>query len=85
MRFANEKNLPFLAYAGSHGSLTTMSKMTCGIEIDLHQLSGVEVASDGQTAKFGGGIMAKNVTDNLWAAGKQTGKSMSLCSAIVPQ
>lgn len=48
--------------------------MTHGIEIYLSQLSTVEIAQDGKTAKIGGGIRAKNLTDALWAAGKQTGK-----------
>lgn len=75
MKFANQEGLPFLAYNGAHGSITTLGQMTHGIEIDLNQLSGVEVAADGQTAKIGGGTISKNVTDALWAAGKQTGKS----------
>lgn len=49
--------------------------MDHGIEIYLNQLSGIEIAADGRTATFGGGVMAKNVTDTLWVAGKQTGKS----------
>lgn len=75
VKFANQKNLPFLAFGGAHGAITTLGKMSNGIEIYLNQLSSVEIAEDGQTATFGGGIMAKNVTDSLWAAGKQTGKS----------
>lgn len=51
--------------------------MTHGIDIDLSQLSGVEVAEDGQTATIAGGTMSKNVTDALWAAGKQTGQFIS--------
>lgn len=50
--------------------------MNNGIEIYLNQLNNVKIAADGKTATFGGGIMAKNVTDALWAAGKQTGKSL---------
>ncbi|KAK8131966.1 hypothetical protein PG999_000139 [Apiospora kogelbergensis] len=71
--FANEHSVPFLAANGFHGSVTTLGKMTHGIEIYLSQLSTVEIAQDGKTAKIGGGIRAKNLTDALWAAGKQTG------------
>lgn len=46
--------------------------MTHGIAISLSQLTGVEVAPDGQTAVIGGGVRARNLTDALWAAGKQT-------------
>lgn len=64
--------LPFLAYDGVHGSLTTLGKMDSGIAISLAPLSSVEVAADGRTATIGGGTMSKTVTDELWAAGKQT-------------
>ena len=75
VKFANKKSLPFLAVNGAHGSITTLGKMNHGIEIYLNQLNSVEIAEDGNTATFGGGIIAKNVTDALWAAGKQTGES----------
>jgi hypothetical protein len=50
--------------------------MTHGIEIHLSQLSGITIAQDGQTATIGGGVIAKNLTDTLWAAGKWTGEQM---------
>lgn len=74
MKFANQNNLPFLAFNGAHGAITTLGKMDHGIEIYLNQLSSVKIAEDGKTAKFGGGTMSKLVTDTLWAAGKQTGE-----------
>lgn len=67
--------MPFLAYSGAHGSITTLGKMNTGIEINLSQLSNVKVAASGQTATIGGGTLSKNVTDLLWGAGKQTGES----------
>ncbi|KAK6829516.1 hypothetical protein PG987_010100 [Apiospora arundinis] len=70
--FANEHSVPFLATNGFHGSVTTLGKMTHGIEIFLSQLSTVEIAQDGKTAKIGGGIRGKALIDALWAAGKQT-------------
>ncbi|CAI0650511.1 unnamed protein product [Colletotrichum noveboracense] len=72
IKFANEKSLPFLAYNGVHGAITTLGKMQNGIEIYLNQLSGVEVSEDGQSAKIAGGTRSKLVTDTLWEAGKQT-------------
>jgi hypothetical protein len=74
VKYANERELPFLTFNGAHAAITTLGKMDHGIEIYLNQLSTVEIAKDGKTATFGGGIMSKNVTDVLWAAGKQTGK-----------
>ncbi|KAA8641456.1 hypothetical protein EYZ11_002260 [Aspergillus tanneri] len=75
VKYANRKNVPFLAYNGAHGAITTLGKMDHGIEINLHQLNRVEVAKDGKTVTIGGGTKSKAVTDKLWAAGKQTGKS----------
>lgn len=78
MKFANKKEVPFLAYNGVHGALTTLGKMDYGIEIFMESLSGVEVDKDGKTAKIGGGTNSKVVTDTLWDAGKQAGKSTVL-------
>ncbi|KAH2184532.1 hypothetical protein KXW61_000848 [Aspergillus fumigatus] len=72
VKYANKKDLPFLAYNGVHGAITTLGRMDHGIEIYLNQLSGVEISKDGKTAKIGGGTKSKLVTDQLWAAGKQT-------------
>lgn len=65
--------MPFLATNGVHGSITSLSKMASGIEIYLGQLTSVSIAKDGKTATIGGGIISRNLTDVLWAAGKQTG------------
>lgn len=67
--------MSFLAVNGGHGAITTVRELHSGIEICLNQLSGVEIAQDGTTAKIGGGTLSKTVTDSLWAQGKQTGKS----------
>ncbi|KAJ0165215.1 6-hydroxy-D-nicotine oxidase [Colletotrichum tanaceti] len=85
VKFANEKSLPFLAYNGMHGAITTLGRMESGIEIYINQLSGVEVASDGKTAKISGGTRSKLVTDVLWEAGKQTVTGTCECvSALGP-
>ncbi|KAJ6436729.1 FAD binding domain-containingprotein [Purpureocillium lavendulum] len=72
VKFANRIQVPFLAYNGAHGAMTTLGRMQGGIEISLKQLSGVVISKDGRTATIGGGTMSKKVTDDLWAAGKQT-------------
>ncbi|GAO13091.1 uncharacterized protein UV8b_03469 [Ustilaginoidea virens] len=72
VKYANKKGLPFLAYNGAHGAITTLGGMKSGVEIYLDQLDSVQVAADGKTAKIGGGTLSKDVTDKLWAAGKQT-------------
>ncbi|KAE8344882.1 hypothetical protein BDV24DRAFT_171384 [Aspergillus arachidicola] len=72
VKFAQKKELPFLAYNGAHGAITTLGKMTSGIEIYLDQLSGVHIAEDGNTVTIAGGTKSKLVTDTLWEAEKQT-------------
>jgi len=72
VKFANKKNLPFLAYNHMHGSITTLGAMDHGIEIYLGQLSGVTISEDGNTATILGGTNSKLITDTLWEAGKQT-------------
>ncbi|RDW72816.1 putative FAD-dependent oxygenase [Coleophoma cylindrospora] len=72
VKFANQHSLPFLTTNGVHGSISTLGQMTSGIEIHMSQLSSITVASDGQTVTIGGGVISKNLTDALWAVGKQT-------------
>ncbi|KAJ4002667.1 hypothetical protein NW752_002511 [Fusarium irregulare] len=72
VKYANSKDLPFLAYNTAHGAITTLGRMDHGIEIYLNQLNTVKVAADGKTVTIGGGTMSKKVTDTLWAANKQT-------------
>ncbi|KAF4996415.1 hypothetical protein FDECE_12451 [Fusarium decemcellulare] len=72
VKYANNKDLPFLAYNTAHGAITTLGEMDHGIEIYLNQLNSVTIAADGKTVKIGGGTVSKKVTDTLWAAGKQT-------------
>ncbi|KAK4100641.1 FAD-binding domain-containing protein [Parathielavia hyrcaniae] len=72
VRTASKCNIPFLAYNGVHGSITTLGRMDWGVAINLRKLSGVVVASDGQTATIAGGTNSKVVIDSLWDAGKQT-------------
>jgi pyruvate/2-oxoacid:ferredoxin oxidoreductase beta subunit len=77
VKFANRRSVPFLAYNGAHGTLTTLGRMNYGIEIFLQQLSSVEIATDGKSVNIGGGTNSKVVTDTLSSAGKQAGKSIS--------
>lgn len=80
MKFAHTRDVPFLAYNGVHGALTTLGEMDYGIEISLRELSSVDIAEDGQTVTIGGGTNSKLVVDTLWEAGKQAGKSETLSS-----
>ncbi|PWY89912.1 FAD-binding domain-containing protein [Aspergillus heteromorphus CBS 117.55] len=83
VRFANKKDIPFLTYNGVHGALTSLGRMTHGIAIYMDQLSSVDIATDGKTATMGGGTMSKTVTDELWAAGKQTVTGTCECVSLL--
>lgn len=72
VKYAYDNCIPILAYNGHHGSLTTLGKMDYGIAINLVQLNSFAVAKDGTTVTVGGGINSHNLTEQLWAAGKQT-------------
>lgn len=73
MRLANALRLPFLATAGGHGGIASLGQMLHGVQINLRQLNSVEIQDDGRSAVMGGGVLTKEVTDALWAEGKQTG------------
>ncbi|KAJ5707489.1 FAD-dependent oxygenase [Penicillium malachiteum] len=83
VKYANKKNVPFLTYNGVHGALVSLGKMTHGIGISMSQLSSVEVSDCGTTATIGGGTMSKKVTDELWAAGKQTVTGTCECVSLL--
>ncbi|KAI1839683.1 hypothetical protein JX266_014105, partial [Neoarthrinium moseri] len=72
VNFANKHHIPFLATSGMHGSINTLGRMDHGIEIRLNQLDGVDISTDGKTARIGGGIQSKSLIDKLWTARKQT-------------
>ncbi|RYP03157.1 hypothetical protein DL764_005339 [Monosporascus ibericus] len=69
VKYANEKKRPFLAVSGGHGAITTVGQMRDGIEIWMNQLSSVNIAEDGTTAKIGGGTLSKTVTDTILGPG----------------
>ncbi|OQD77907.1 hypothetical protein PENDEC_c002G03007 [Penicillium decumbens] len=83
VKFANKKQLPFLTYNGVHGAVTSLGKMDHGVGISMSQLSSVKVNEDGKTATIAGGTMSKLVTDELWAAGKQTVTGCCECVSLL--
>ncbi|KAL3952233.1 hypothetical protein ACCO45_013950 [Purpureocillium lilacinum] len=60
-----------------------MAKMRGGIEIWLEQLNSVDIAPDGKTARFGGGILNKEAKEALWAAGKQAVTGSCECVSLL--
>ena len=73
VKFANHFDVPFLASVSGHGT-RTQRDMDGGILIRLNKLNTVDIAPDGKTAQFGGGITVKTAIETLWSANKQTGK-----------
>lgn len=83
VQYANSIGMPFAAFSGMHGSITTLGKLTNGIQIYLTKLSDIAIASDGSTATIGGGTIAINVTNSLWAAGKQAVTGTCECVSLL--
>ncbi|KAI0551677.1 putative FAD-dependent oxygenase [Xylaria curta] len=81
VKYANQKNIPYIAVTGGHGAIITESKVKNGIEIWMHQLNTVEIAKD--SAKIGGGALSKTVTHALWTAGKQTVTGVCECTSLL--
>ena len=59
--------------------------MQDGIQISMQSMNHIHIASDGKTARIGGGVTSKLVADTLAAAGKQTGQNTSHGYQSVPQ
>jgi FAD/FMN-containing dehydrogenase len=49
----------------------------------MESLNEIQICPDGQTALIGGGTLSKNITDTLWARGKQTVTGACECTSLV--
>ncbi|EEH44121.2 uncharacterized protein PADG_00410 [Paracoccidioides brasiliensis Pb18] len=83
VKYANAHNAPFLTYSTGHGSISSLKAVQGGILIRLTRLNSVSIADDGDTATFGGGVRSKQVTDALWAKGKQTVTGICECVSML--
>ncbi|KAI0440375.1 putative FAD-dependent oxygenase [Xylaria telfairii] len=81
VKYANEKNIPYIAIAGGHGAIITLSQISDGIGIWMHQLNTIKINED--SAQIGGGALSKTVTHALWAAGKQTVTGGCECTSLL--
>ncbi|KAL3467814.1 hypothetical protein BJX64DRAFT_299098 [Aspergillus heterothallicus] len=72
VRFANENDIPFLAVNDGHGDISSLGRMQNGIQIWLRKLDSIEIAEDGQSATFGGGVRSHELIHTLFENGKQT-------------
>ncbi|GAW10739.1 hypothetical protein ANO14919_000740 [Xylariales sp. No.14919] len=83
VKYANSQDISYLAVNGGHGAIETVGKLQGGIQIWLDKLNSIEIADDGKTAKFGGGVLSKTITDALWAKGKQTVSGGCECTSLL--
>ncbi|KAL4797932.1 hypothetical protein BDV19DRAFT_377394 [Aspergillus venezuelensis] len=79
IRYANSQDMPFLAVNGGHGAISSLAKMDHGMEIWLHKLNFTDIAEDGQTATFGGGITSYDLIRALYPEGKHTVHGVCEC------
>lgn len=49
----------------------------------MENFNEIEISSDGKTALIGGGTLSKNITDTLWAKGKQTVTGACECTSLL--
>ncbi|KAL4968363.1 uncharacterized protein BDV14DRAFT_153263 [Aspergillus stella-maris] len=71
--------MPFLAVNGGHGAISSLAKMDHGMEIWLHKLNFTDIAEDGRTATFGGGITSYDLIRALYPEGKHTVHGVCEC------
>ena len=76
IRYANARNVPFLAVSGHHGLDSAFADVKNGVGIWMRSMTDLKVLGDGESARIGGGIVTKDLVDKLWEKGKMTGKSV---------
>lgn len=69
---------------GGHGSIGSLGRLDHGIEIWMRKLNSIDIAEDGKTVRLGGGLKVKEITDALWAEGKQTSLTVQVCKSKHP-
>lgn len=74
IRYANDHNIPFITRSGGHGATEALASAEGAIQIDLRDMSTVEVSQDGSSVKIGGGTNVKQLTSVLAKTGKHTCK-----------
>lgn len=76
IKYANAHSIPYLAVNAGHGEIKSLANMKNGIQITIRSLNKITVNKD-NTATVQGGATNLDITKELWAAKKQTGKSCS--------
>lgn len=79
VRYANSRNISFLATSGKHGDNAALAKLKDGIQIDMRGMAEVTVDPTSDFATVGGGILDKQLIESLLAAGKRTTTGVCDC------
>lgn len=81
IRYANSRNLPFLAISGQHGSWFPLGRFT-GVAISLQNLENnlIRIEKDGKHAVMGGGTSIHDAVRYLWSRNRQT--TMGICECV---
>ncbi|CAI6270044.1 unnamed protein product [Periconia digitata] len=69
--YANAHSIPFLAVNAGHGEIKSLANMKDGIQITIRALNKITINED-NTATVQGGATNLEITQELWAAKKQT-------------
>ncbi|KAI4178691.1 MAG: hypothetical protein LQ346_007366 [Caloplaca aetnensis] len=83
VRYANQRNVPFLAVNRGHGSTTDMSNCRRGINIYVRNLDSITIAEDGQSATLGGGVYGDQLVRTLRANGKVAATGACACVGLM--
>lgn len=66
--------MPFLAVAGGHGVVQSLSAFEGGVGIWMRGMREVKVLEGGETARIEGGALSGEVVRTLWEDGKMAGE-----------
>ncbi|RAL17397.1 FAD-binding oxidoreductase [Aspergillus homomorphus CBS 101889] len=82
VNYANENSLPFYTVNRGHGMTITQGQFQ-GLEIDMQLLTGIEINSDGKSARLQGGTYTQEVIDVLWEQGYVTTTGSCACVGMM--
>lgn len=78
MKIASINNIPFLATGGGHSTTVHVGHLRDGLQIDLSNFDSVELDAERNLLTVGGATRFAQITDVLYNAGKEFGKSAVL-------
>nr|POE71822.1 fad-linked oxidoreductase azal [Quercus suber] len=76
VRYANSKNVPFLAISSGNSWTATANRLHHGIQISMRKMQSAVVNRDRNTATLGGGTKQNITVKTLAAVGKRAGHSL---------